>query len=163
VSESIESLYERYGPMVHRRARQLLGDDQAAWDALQEVFVRALRRRDRFRREASPMTWLYRIVTNYCLNVLRDHGRRHEKLRQRAAARPVLAPDEPELRLALTELLARLPDDVAEIAVYAHVDRMSHDEIAEVMGMSPRTVGNRLQEFRARARVVLGIAVEAGR
>jgi RNA polymerase sigma-70 factor (ECF subfamily) len=160
VSDSVEELYERYGPAVHRRARVLLGDEQAAWDALQEVFVRALRSRDRFRHEASPMTWLYRITTNYCFNVLRDRAHRGAKLRQRAAEQQRLAVAGPELRLALVELLQQLPDEVCEMAVYAHVDRMSHDEIAALMGVSPRTVGNRLKEFQVRARVVLGIAVE---
>jgi RNA polymerase sigma-70 factor (ECF subfamily) len=155
VSESIETLYQRYGALVHRRARALLGEEQAAWDALQEVFVRALKSRDAFRHEASPTTWLYRITTNYCLNVLRDESRRRDKLRQRAVERPSLAPVEPELRLTLARVLAELPAEACEMAVYAHVDSMTHDEIAAIMNVSPRTVGNRLKEFAARARGVL--------
>jgi RNA polymerase sigma-70 factor (ECF subfamily) len=163
VSESIELLYERYGPLVHRRARALLGDEQAAWDALQEVFVRALKGRDAFRHEASPTTWLYRITTNYCLNQLRDETRRRDKLRRRADERPTFARAEPELRLALAEVLQQLPADVCEMAVYSHVDRMSHDEIAALMDVSPRTVGNRLKEFAERARGLWDQPVEVAR
>jgi RNA polymerase sigma-70 factor (ECF subfamily) len=159
-SASIEELYQRYGALVHRRARTLLGDEQAAWDALQEVFIRALRGRDSFREESSPTTWLYRITTNYCLNLLRDQSRRRAKLEERAATRPVLAPTEPELRLALVEVLQKLPEEVCEMAVYSHVDRMSHDEIAGLMNVSPRTVGNRLKEFASRARGMWGMATE---
>jgi RNA polymerase sigma-70 factor (ECF subfamily) len=157
VSDSMAKLYERYGPLVHRRAHALLGDDQAAWDALQEVFLRALRGYDAFRHKSSPTTWLYRITTNYCLNFLRDEMRHRDKLRRRANERPTLAPAEPELRLALMQVLAQLPNDVCEMAVYSHVDRMSHDENAAVTGVSPRTVGNRLKKFAARARGVLAI------
>src|SRR5262245_61025598 len=109
--------------MVHRRARKLLGDEQAAWDALQEVFVRALRGQAAFREDASPMTWLYRITTNYCFNLLRDAGLRTAKLRHHASARPPqLDTNDPELRVALTQLLDRLPAELCEIAVYYYLD-----------------------------------------
>jgi RNA polymerase sigma-70 factor (ECF subfamily) len=163
VSETIEMLYQRYGPLVHRRARAMLGDEQAAWDALQEVFVRALKGRDAFRHEASPTTWLYRITTNYCLNVLRDETRRRDKLRQRATTRPMASTVEPELRLTLARLMSELPPEACEMAVYSHVDRMSHDEIAAIMKVSPRTVGNRLKEFAARARDFLTPPAEVAR
>jgi hypothetical protein len=61
-----EALYRRFGAFVLRRARVLLGEDEAAEDALQEVFVRVLCHHDGFRSEAAPVTWLYRITTNYC-------------------------------------------------------------------------------------------------
>lgn len=163
MSDTIEQLYERYGPLVHRRARALLGDDQAAWDALQEVFVRALKGRDAFRHEASPTTWLYRITTNYCLNILRDDARRRSKLELRAVERPDVKPVEPELRLALAQVMGQLSPEVCEMAVYSHVDRMSHDEIAVLMNVSPRTVGNRLKEFAAQARGLWDLPVEAAR
>ena len=154
-------LYSRHGAMVLRRARTLLGDEEAAWDALQEVFVRALRNQRAFRHESSPTTWLYRITTNYCFNVLRDAGRRQDKLRDLVPAAPAAGPDSPpDVRLAVSEILARLPDDLCEIAVYHHVDHMSHDEIAAVMGVSRRTIGNRLKEFQRRAQAALGRSVQ---
>jgi RNA polymerase sigma factor (sigma-70 family) len=159
--EWTRDLYARHGAMVLRRARTLLGDEEAAWDALQEVFVRALRNRRAFRRESSPTTWLYRITTNYCFNLLRDAGRRDSKLRGLAPA--ALADggrSPPDVRLAVSEILARLPDELCEIAVYHHVDRMSHDEIAAIMGVSRRTIGNRLKEFQRLAQAALGRSVE---
>jgi RNA polymerase sigma-70 factor (ECF subfamily) len=155
--EWTRDLYARHGAAVFRRARALLGDDEAAWDALQEVFVRALRTRRAFRHQSSPTTWLYRITTNYCFNVLRDAGRRRDKMRQ-FAPETAANPDRelPDLRLTIGEILARLPTELCEIAVYHHVDHMSHDEIAAVMGVSRRTIGNRLKEFQQRAQAALG-------
>ena len=154
-------LYARHGAMVLRRARTLLGDEEAAWDALQEVFVRALRSRRAFRRESSPTTWLYRITTNYCFNVLRDAGRRDSKLRGLA---PAFQSDgdrsAPDVLLTVSEILDRLPDELCEIAVYHHVDRMSHGEIAAVLGVSRRTIGNRLKEFQRLAQADLAPSVE---
>jgi RNA polymerase sigma-70 factor (ECF subfamily) len=161
VDEWTRDLYARCGAMVLRRARSLLGDEEAAWDALQEVFVRALRSGRAFRQESSPTTWLYRITTNYCFNVLRDAGRRQEKLRGLPPALPDRGdPSPPDVRLALSQILARLPDELCEIAVYHHVDRMSHDEIAAVMGVSRRTIGNRLKDFQRQAQAALGRSIE---
>lgn len=158
----MDGLYERYGAVVYRRALRLLGDEHAAWDAVQEVFVRVLKHARRFRREASPTTWLYRITTNYCLNVLRDSARHSRKLQVEAGPSPSSAETvpHPDLRLTMVTLLSRLPRELGEIAVYHHVDRMSHEEIAAVIGISRRTVGNRLKEFQERALALLGPAVE---
>jgi RNA polymerase sigma-70 factor (ECF subfamily) len=159
--EWTRDLYARCGAMVLRRARTLLGDEEAAWDALQEVFVRALRTRRAFRHESSPTTWLYRITTNYCFNVLRDASRRQDKLGRIAPAAPIAGDrSAPDIRLTVSAILARLPDELCEIAVYHHVDRMSHDEIAAVMGVSRRTIGNRLKEFQRRAQAALGRSIE---
>ena len=162
VGSWIGELYQSHGPVVFRRARRLLASDDAAWDALQEIFMRALRHGAEFRREASPTTWLYRITTNYCLNVLRDAARRHEKLETMARDPSEGAPlADPELRLALAALMLRLPQELCEIAVYHHLDRMTQDEIAGLTGLSRRTVGNRLKEFQDLAQAALGPATEA--
>ena len=156
----IEDLYQRYGPLLLRRARMLLGDEPAAWDAVQEVFVRALQTGSRFRHEASPMSWLYRITTNHCLNRLRDSGRRSHLLRaQLGDASPTFAADG-ELSLAVREVLRLLPSEVCEIAIYSYVDRLSHDEIAVLLDLSPRTIRNRLREFQTRAQSALGLNLE---
>lgn len=143
-------MYQTYGPMVLRRARGLLGDEQAARDAMHDIFLKAWRAEDGFRGQASPMTWLYRITTNHCLNLLRDERRRRELLAG-ATARGSGARAGEEDRLAVAELLARVSDHLREIAVYYYVDELSQDEIAEIVGVSRRTVGYRLEEFRAAA------------
>jgi RNA polymerase sigma-70 factor (ECF subfamily) len=110
-----------------------------------------------FRNEASPVTWLYRATTNHCLNVLRGRLRRPEVAHghdEHDATHEVdVSVDE---RLTLTAVLARVPEHLREIAVYYYLDQMSHEEIARVMGVSRRTVGNRLVEFHAAARLAAG-------
>jgi len=68
----LAELYEKHGPAVYARCRYLLRDDEAAKDALQEVFARALRALNEFRAAASPTTWILRIATHHCLNELRS-------------------------------------------------------------------------------------------
>jgi len=106
------------------------------------------------------MTWLYRITTNYCLNLLRDSARHEARLRAHAITMSPISADDPELRLTLAQLLTRIPAELCEVAIYHYVDRMTHDEIAEVLEVSRRTVGNYLREFREQAQHELGIAFQ---
>jgi RNA polymerase sigma factor (sigma-70 family) len=154
---SIEDLYRRHGAMVLRRARRILGNEEAARDAMQEVFVKVLRERESFRGEASPVTWLYKVTTNLCLNRIRDASRRRALLAQHAPPKEEAAGGPaPEDRAAIARLIEALPEELREIAVYYYVDEMNQDEIAELAGVSRRTIGNRLEEFKAAARVALG-------
>ena len=71
----VEGLYRRYGPMVLRRCRQLLRNEDLAADAMQDTFVKVLRRRGSLH-DRYPSSLLYRIATNVCLNLLRTQRRK---------------------------------------------------------------------------------------
>jgi RNA polymerase sigma-70 factor (ECF subfamily) len=71
----VEALYRRYGPMVLRRCRQLLRNEDLAADAMQDTFVKVLRHRGSLH-DRYPSSLLYRIATNVCLNLLRTQRRR---------------------------------------------------------------------------------------
>jgi RNA polymerase sigma-70 factor (ECF subfamily) len=71
----VEALYRRYGPMVLRRCRQLLKNEDLAADAMQDTFVRVLRNRNTLH-GSYPSSLLYRIATNVCLNMMRTNRRR---------------------------------------------------------------------------------------
>jgi RNA polymerase sigma-70 factor, ECF subfamily len=148
----IDDLYRKYGPMVRRRARAILGEESAAQDALQEVFVSVVRSWGAFRREASPVTWLYRTTTNHCLNRLRDERRRVELEEAAFGHREEKATVPLDDRATLAALLRSVPDELREIAVYYYVDEMSQDEIADLLKVARRTIGNRLEAFRIAAR-----------
>jgi len=152
---ALEHLYRTYGPLVLRRARAVLGDEQAAKDALQEVFMRVYESQSEFREQASPTTWLYRITTNHCLNLIRDRARRAELLEQRVAPAAAAGQDGPETRATLAQILARVPEDLREIGIYYYVDEMNQDEIAALLGVSRRTVGYRIEAFCASAQGVV--------
>jgi RNA polymerase sigma-70 factor (ECF subfamily) len=92
------------------------------------------------------------------LNRLRDSARRSELLAQHGEQAPSGAPPAAaEHALLIGELWRQLPDDLLEIGVYYHVDGMSHDEIAAILGVSRRTIGNRLEELTQRARALIEV------
>jgi len=142
---TLEQIYDRYGGTVFRRARTLLGDPERARDATQEVFLRAAQ--DLERVSAHPLPWLFRVTTNLCLNNLRDNRRR---IRILASWSGDVPPEQAaEARLAIIQLLARVPADLKEIALSYYVDDLSHEDIASMFGVSRRTIGNRLAAFQA--------------
>jgi len=102
----VDELYRQYGPMVIRRCRQLLRDEDQALDAAQDVFVRLLERRDRLR-DDYPSSLLYRMATNLCLNRIRDAKRRQTTADQDLLER-IADLDDAEGRIEARSMLARL-------------------------------------------------------
>ena len=104
----VEDYYRQYGPMVLRRCRKLLGNEQRAVDAMQDTFVKLLRYQDRLKDQA-PSSLLFRMATNTCLNQIRASQRRPEDPNGELLSQ-VAALDEPETesRLNARGLLSRL-------------------------------------------------------
>jgi RNA polymerase sigma-70 factor (ECF subfamily) len=145
------TLYRTYGPTLYARCRRILGDDAAAADATQETFLRLHKHLDRVEDTSLAFAWISRVATHYCLNLVRNR-RRH--------AEPVAHVPErqgPHLEQVLLDmdlarrLISRAPEKVATVAWLHHADGMSQDEVARVLGISLRTVVNRLAEFEKNA------------
>ncbi len=152
---SIEDLYRDYAPMVRRRAWSVLGDENAADDAVQEVFTKVIRTSDGFQAKASPKTWLYRVTTNYCLNVKRDSARRRRLLEQKVFPATTRSGGSLEPRVQVSSLLKSMPPEVRDVASCFYLAGMTQDETADKLNISRRTVGNRLKIFRDTARAAL--------
>ena len=75
---SFDQLVRRYDQSVLRLALHMLGNEQDAQDVHQDAFIKAYRHLGNFRFECSFYTWLYRIVTNLCLDQLRRRKSRRE-------------------------------------------------------------------------------------
>ena len=147
----IEALYQKYGPMVLRRCRQMLRDEDEALDVMQDVFVALLKRQDRL--EATyPSSLLYRIATNLCLNRIRDNKRRPETpgeaVLYQIADLERIAP-RVEARSLLETLFGRHKESTRTIAVLHFVDGYTLEEVAREVGMSVSGVRKRLRGLRA--------------
>ncbi len=154
----LEDLYRRHAPAVYGRCRFLLKDTEAAQDAVQDVFARALRALPEFRSVASPTTWLLQIATNHCLNHLRAARAAWREEVRRAAELGVAQGVDPDRRELVRALLGAAPEESQEVAVLYYVDELTQAEIAEATGRSLPTVRKRLREFLAAARAALAEA-----
>src|ERR687886_2681332 len=74
--EAFRSLVEPYRRELELHCYRILGSLQDAEDMLQETLLAAWRSLDEFQGRASVRTWIYRIATNRCLNLLRSNARR---------------------------------------------------------------------------------------
>ena len=146
----VDDLCQRYTPMVLRRCRQLLRNEEDAMDACQDVFVRLLERRERLNARY-PSSLLYRIATNVCLNRIRDRIRRpvisdDELLLRIASAENLGASD--EARMLLSRIFRSHPESSSTIAVLHYLDGLTLEQVAEVVGLSVSGVRKRLRSLR---------------
>ena len=145
-----EALCRRYGPMLLRRCRRLLRDEEAALDACQDVFVRVLERQQRLDL-TSPSSLLYRIATNVCLNRIRDR-KHHPVTSDEPLLAAIASADEPgsgsDARLLLDWLFGRHPESTRTMAVLHFVDGLTFEEVARHTGLSISGVRRRLRKLR---------------
>jgi RNA polymerase sigma-70 factor (ECF subfamily) len=153
----VEALYRRYGPMVLRRCRAILGDEESAQDAMQDVFVLLLRKKDRLVGEY-PSSLLYRMATNRCLNVIRSEKRRRDAPDEETLAR-LAAPGSLEEQAEGRDLVDRLFDGERESTIRMvtlhHRDGMTLRETAAVVGMSESGVRKRMRSLRTKGAALL--------
>jgi len=161
MSVDIESLYRTHGPMVLRRCRTLLRDENKALDAMHDVFVELLRREKRLDARA-PAGLLLTTATHVCLNRLRSERRRPEDLDDDLLARIASLSDDAETlslaRRALDRIFGGEPASTRLIAVLLYVDRLTLEEVAAEVGMSVSGVRKRLRTLKQRLPVTQGDA-----
>lgn len=147
---NLEDWYRRYGPLVLRRCRQLLRDSGEAEDALQEVFMKILRKPDLVQAEF-PSSLLYKIATNTCLNRIRSRNRRPET-REETLLLNIASEEDVEARSAAGRLLERVfrkhPESTKVMAVLHFVDGLTLEEVAKETSFSVSGVRKRLRALQ---------------
>lgn len=168
-ADSFNALVRLYEGRVYNLCYRMLGDADSAADAGQDAFLSAFRNMRRFR-GGSFRSWMLRIATNTCYDVLRARKRRPTTSLnadpQHDEDPPALqiadegeTPDEfaqrRELAAAIQDALGMLPEDQRVVVVLSDVEGMSYDEIAQITGTNLGTVKSRLSRGRARMRDLL--------
>jgi RNA polymerase sigma-70 factor (ECF subfamily) len=156
VAVDVDALYRKYGPMVLRRCRSLLGDEEEALDAMQDTFVKVLRYRERLTDEA-PSSLLYCMATNICLNKMRSERRRPRPSSDEVLQTIASAEDVESLALArhaIEGIFAGERASTRTMAVLHYVDGMTLEEVARTAGLSVSGVRKRLRTLRTRTRAL---------
>ena len=150
----VAAWYEKYGPMVIRRCRFILKNEDDSLDAAHDVFVNLIRSvpalNDRF-----PSCLLYTMATNVCLNRLRKM--RPESLKNFTGDMPDTDGGyaQVEAELLLKDILKDESEMNRAICFMYHADGMTLKEIGEIAGLSISGVRKRLKSFKTRARFKL--------
>jgi RNA polymerase sigma-70 factor (ECF subfamily) len=154
----IAQLYEKYAPAIYAHCRRLLGSTAAARDAMQESFVRVLLRNRDLQPGDEALRYLYRTATNVSINVLRQRAVRDRAMPEIAAraSKGMAGSGEGHAdRQFVRMLLDRVDATGGSIAVMHFVDGMTQVEIAATLGITRRTVFNRLKQLERLAKALL--------
>ena len=146
----LERLYEEEFPRFFRLALSMLGNREAARDAVQEAFARAVRDRRKLRHAAGLDLWIWRTLTNVCRDELRD---RRNLLP--GDVPPEVAHDADPGDAELRRAVASLPERQRLAVFLRHHGDLDYPHIAAVMGISEGTVAATLHSAHARLREVL--------
>ena len=169
---------EQYRAQLTSYCYRMLGSPFDAEDAVQDALVRAWRSRDRFEGRSAVRSWLYRIATNVCIDMIKSKQRRVRPLELGPAKAPVvenlnvrpeatwlepipiqlIAPDpdpadvaveKESVRLALVAALQHLPAKQRAVLILREVLRWEASEVAELLETTVQSVNSALQRARA--------------
>ena len=141
--DEIEAVYRREFRRFLAVAASIVGDEDAAYDVVQDAFARALKYHRGFRRRGPLEAWLWRTVVNVA---------RTSRARGSRKAEPSRNGDAPPDAAGVRAVVAALPER-QRIALFLHYYAdLDYDTVAEIMGISKGTVGATLNAARARLR-----------
>lgn len=164
-ANAFETLVLEYEKNVYNIALRMTGNSEDAADMTQEAFIKAYNSLKSFRGDSKFSVWLYRIVSNVCLDFLRSKNRRPtvslsvedddgEDAQLDVADEsqsPELLLDRKLTRDSVRRGLDSLPPDYRQILLLREIQGLSYDEIAQALSLEVGTVKSRI--FRARKRL----------
>ena len=162
---AFELLMSAYEKNVYNLALRMCSNPEDAADMTQEAFIKAYNSLSSFRGDSKFSVWLYRIVSNVCLDFLRKQKRRPSVSLSveddDGESTELQIPDESNSphklleqklsREALSRGLKELPEDQRQILILRELQGLSYDEISEVLNIEAGTVKSRI--FRARKKL----------
>jgi RNA polymerase sigma-70 factor, ECF subfamily len=145
-SEAFRALVERHSRSVFRLAYRMTGNEHDAEDVVQESLLRAYKQLGRFQSRANFGTWLYRIVANCSVDMMRARQSRHDQSRREPldAAEDIPAADMPgperlarsaEIDACVRDALSALSPLERAAFTLRHYEGRSIDEISRTLGL----------------------------
>jgi RNA polymerase sigma-70 factor, ECF subfamily len=168
---SFRRLLERHQRRAFSIAMGLVRDENDARELVQEAFLRVYRGLNSFQGGSSFFTWLYRIITNLAIDLMRKPGRREAELPENQSADedtdfplvsridgadPIDVMRRREIAQRIQTALDALPAYHRGVILMREVEGMSYEEMAQAMGVSKGTIMSRL--FHARQKLQRALA-----
>jgi RNA polymerase sigma-70 factor (ECF subfamily) len=159
---AFEELVRQTYVATYTLAYRLTGNEEDARDVVQETYLRAWKAMKRFRGDAQFSTWLYRITANTSASMTQRRSRQRvdtlddaEVIDDRPFVNPEASSEASALQERLSAAVAGLPPKLRAVVVLKDVYDLSHEDIAEELGISEAAAKVRLHRARKRLRDVL--------
>ena len=171
---AFEKLAGEYAGRLYSVAYRMLGNRADAEDAVQRALLKCFAARNAYSPRWAVSTWLYRALTNVCIDELRRRRVRHDAdpdgqssaagvparggrapatlQRERVARQPIIE------RLDVARALDTVPREARVLLALHYVDGLGYGELAKIRGISVNTVKSQLR----RGKAILKLALEAG-
>ena len=159
--EAFNILVETYQSKVINMAYGMLSNQEDAYDAAQEVFIKIYRNIERFEAKSSLSTWIYRITVNVCNDFLRKRTRTAQTISlypESEDDKPIEIKDDaptPHEHVEITEtqaLVRKALDEISEefktVIVLYDIEGLSYDEISAILKCPVGTIKSRLNRAR---------------
>lgn len=168
-------IVEKYKRLVYRLAFQITKNHEDANDVMQDTFLKVYESIHSFRKESAFETWLYRIVVNQAINLVKRRERRREaplsgttetqirsELKRASNLRnnPHLSVERKELQRQVTQAVNSLPMKHRMVVILHEFEGLTHPKIASILNCSEGTVRSRLHYARKKLRERLKPYVE---
>ncbi|MDR1262272.1 MAG: sigma-70 family RNA polymerase sigma factor [Oscillospiraceae bacterium] len=171
-SEAYEQLILPMEQRIYTLCYRITNNREDAFDCAQEVMLRAYRSIGEYRFHASFATWVYRITTNVCLDMIRrrrikpfvslegmmdagfsvaDRSHNPQEILERN-----------DFNQALKECIARLPLDMRTAIILRDIQGLTYEEVAQVLRLNLGTVKSRISRARERLRQMLSVYASGG-
>jgi RNA polymerase sigma-70 factor (ECF subfamily) len=156
-SPEFTAIYVEHSRAIYYLTLRLLGDPQRAEDATHDVFLKAYRKMDQFRRQASMRTWLYRIAINHCQNIVQSwhernvHTQADDTMWDGLPAKtdsPLRVLEIKELGQRIQKTLDALSEEYRLLLLLVADKELSYEEIGTLVGQSADAVRGKLHRAR---------------
>lgn len=155
-TSAFETLVTRYQKTLYAVASRMLGNREDARDATQTAFLRAFERLDSYDPSYRFFSWIYRILMNECLNVIRARRPGEAGVVPPAPPGPLDRLEAEERRRRVRQALKGLSDEHRDVLVLRHFAELSYDDIASELEIPAKTVKSRLFAARRQLEAALG-------
>ena len=173
--DAFRTLVERHSRSVFRLAYRMTGNEQDAEDVVQETFLRAFKQLNHYESRSSFSTWLYRIASNYSLDLIRmrkrhDDKRENDSEEGRSVLDTVAEPSPAQDRLVfgrqVQQRVSAAMDELSDLErsafVLRHFEGLSIEEIGGMLGTSlnatKHSIFRAVQKLRRRLEPLVGTA-----
>lgn len=148
---AFDAMYDATSPALYRFAFSMLGDADESYDVLQEVYCKLWETRSRLTPDKSLKALLFTMVRNTSISLMKKSKSMHLASASALEEASTGQAETPESETISTEIgalvyrwIGEMPERRREIFVLSRIEGLGHQEIADVLGIAPRTVTNHI-------------------